>query len=238
MIGRKLGARLAADGAIAGRQIKSVHLVDVVAPPARRRRLRRALRGARPRRAVDRGKVDRGAPGRRLSPRGCGLGRGGERFRQGLRGQSRRDAPSVRGDSPRARPRRRRLSPAAGLRLVDRRFRRAFSRDDRRRFPRRPAHQLRRAEGDRRAAHRRLFAPRTLRWDRVAPADGRRQTGAGQPRRLRLLFVDHSRAALGREAILPAPEATQLWCASPRAAVGFFSTPPPSTSTGWVRGAA
>jgi nucleoside-diphosphate-sugar epimerase len=26
----------------------------------------------------------------------------------------------------------------------------------------------------------------------------------------------------GREAILPAPEATRLWCASPRAAVGFF----------------
>ena len=26
----------------------------------------------------------------------------------------------------------------------------------------------------------------------------------------------------GREAILPAPETTRLWCASPRAAVGFF----------------
>ena len=32
MIGRKLCARLAADGAIAGRQIESAHLVDIFAP--------------------------------------------------------------------------------------------------------------------------------------------------------------------------------------------------------------
>ena len=103
MIGRKLTARLVADGKLAGKAITHAHLVDIVAPekPA----------SAPFPAAVD--AFDIAAPyvaPKLIAPRPDvifllglgGLGRSGGGFRQGLRHQCRGNPFPVRGDPPRA----------------------------------------------------------------------------------------------------------------------------------------
>jgi hypothetical protein len=90
---------------------------------------------------------------------------------------------------------RRALQAARRLHLVDRRVRRAASRQDRGRVLHHAAHQLRHAEGDRRAAAQRLFAPRLLRRRRHPPADHLRAPGQAEQGRLRLLLQHPARAA-------------------------------------------
>ena len=85
--------------------------------------------------------------------------------------------------------------PQRRVHLLDRRLRRAVSRRDRRRVPQRAAHQLRHAEGDRRAAALRLQPARLLRRHRHPPADHLRAPGQAEQGRLRLLLRHPARAA-------------------------------------------
>ena len=134
-----------------------------------------------------------------------------------------RDA--VRGDPGAAR------LPAAGdLRLVDRGLRRAVPGDDPRRLPPDAADELRHAEGDERAAARRLLAARA---SSTASGSGCRRSASGRGRRTRrrrgssrtscasrwpgseaVLPVERRRAALAREParggrLLPARDAAR-----------------------------
>ncbi len=101
MIGRKLTARLVIDRALGDQPIDKLTLIDIVAP-ARLGRLFRSRENPRrrSRRARRRGKSHRGAAGRDLPSRRRGVGRGGNRFRQGLSRQSRRH-PRAAGSDPR-----------------------------------------------------------------------------------------------------------------------------------------
>ena len=139
------------------------------------------------------------------------LGRGRGRFRQGLPHQSRRHALPVRRD-PQGR---RRLQAAPRLHLVDRGLRRAVPGGDRRRVLHDAADQLRHAEGDRRAAARRLHAARLLRRHRHPPADDLRAAGQAQQGGLGLLLRHHPRAARRRR---------RRCCRSPRTCA--TGTPP------------
>ena len=199
---------LGGDGAIAGRPIEAcASRRHRRADAAGRSALPGRRRGARHRRALRRGEArSRRAPTSSfLSPRWSRAKRRAD-FDKGyainLDG-TRALFEAIRREQALAR---RRLQAAPRLHLLDRRVRRAVPRDDRRRFPRRSADQLRRPEGDLRTAARRLFAPRLLRRRRIAAADDLRPARTAQQGRLRLLFRHHPRAALGKEAILPVDE--------------------------------
>ena len=84
---------------------------------------------------------------------------------------------------------------AARLHLVDRGVRRAVPGSDRRRVLLDPAHQLRHAEGDLRAAAQRLFAQGLCRRRRHPAADHRGPPGQAEPRGLGLLLQHPARAA-------------------------------------------
>ena len=85
-----------------------------------------------------------------------------------------------------------------------------------------PLDQLRNPEGDLRASARRLFAPRLLRRHWPAPADDLRASGAPN-KAASGFFSGIIREPLnGKEAILPVGEEVRHWHASPRAAVEFL----------------
>ena len=99
------------------------------------------------------------------------------------------------------------LSAAPGVHLVGRGLRRAVSRRDRRRVLLHAADQLRHAEGDRRAAARRLFAPRLSRRHRHPPADHLHPARASPTRRPRASSpTSCASRSSGQEAVLPVAE--------------------------------
>ena len=138
-------------------------------------------RRARPdRRGGGRGGGRRAAGDDRAS-RGRGLRRGRGGFREGLRRQLRRHADAASRRSGRQPG----LPPAGDLRLLDRGLRRAVPGDDPRGLPPDAADQLRHAEGDERAAARRLLAPRLYRRHRPPAADDLHPARARRTRRPR-----------------------------------------------------
>ena len=142
MIGRKFVERVARDGRIGKKPVERMTLTDVVAPTPPKAAFRMEARAddiAASKRRRGSGEGTAGA-----DPASCRhrLGRGRERFREGLPRQSRRHPPA-----PRSRAEdRRRLQTPFRLRLLDRGLRRTFSRDDPGRVPPHSAHQLRHAE--------------------------------------------------------------------------------------------
>ena len=192
MIGRKLvGAP--------GRRRRAQRPADRQAHADRRRRSAAAGkifrqsrdRRRRYRRSGDRARGRRRPARRDLSSRRRGFRRGRARFREGHAGQSRRLARAVRSDPHR----RRRLSPAARLHLVDRGVRRAVPGGDRRRLSSNAADVLRHAEGGGRASARRLHPPRLSRRRRHPAAEHRGAAGPAEQGGVGLFFLDHPRTA-------------------------------------------
>ena len=157
MIGRKLTERLIADGGLNGQAIDKLTLIDIVAP-ARPAGFTGRLVYARRRYLRHQGDREGGRGPARLDlpPGRDRVGRGGDRFRQGLPHQPDRHARSARSDPAH----RRRLSPEGRLHLLDRGVRRAVPARDPRRFPPDAADVLRHPEGDRRIPARRLCRAR------------------------------------------------------------------------------
>ena len=192
MIGRKLVARLVAAGALNGKPIDKLTLIDVSAPQKpqgfhrQRREQRRRYRRCRG------GACCRRRPARRdLPSRRGGVRRGGARFRERRPRQSRRLARAHRSDPRHGR----RLSPAPGLHLFDRGVRRAVSGNHRRRLSPNAAHLLRHPEGHRRIAACRLHPPRLFGRHRHPAAEHRGAAGPAEQGGVRFLLFDHPRAA-------------------------------------------
>ena len=223
MIGRKLGARLAADGAIAGRQIKSVHLVDVVAPAppagAGFAALCEALDLAAPSTAA---KLIAARPDVVFHLAAVVSGEAESDFDKGYAvnlDATRRLFEAIRHERDRAggvyRPR---LVYASSIAVFGAPFPETID-DDFLAAPltsygaQKAIAELLIADYSRRG----LFDGIALRLPTVVVRPGPANRAVSG------FFSSIIREPLsGREAILPAPEATQLWCASPRAAVGFF----------------
>ena len=193
MIGRKLTERLARDGALGG---KAIDKTDAGRRRARRRAARKPF-----------------GQGRRARPTSLGAGRAaalvaerpdvifhlaaivsGEAeadFEKGYRinlDGTRALLEAIRAIGDGYRPR---LVFTSSIAVFGAPFPEAIAR----RVPPHAADLLRHAEGDRRAAARRLYAPRLPRRRRHPAADHLRAAGQAQQGGVRLLLVDHPRAA-------------------------------------------
>ena len=140
-------------------------------------------------------------------------------FDKGYRDQSRRHALPVRGDPQRAedgyKPR---LVFTSSIAVFGAPFPPPIGDE----FFIDAAHQLRHAEGDRRAAPCRLYAPRLLRRHQHPPADHLHPAGQAQQGGFGLLLQHHARAAGRPGSGAAGVRDVRHWHASPRAAVGFL----------------
>ena len=197
MVGRKLVEALVAKGEINGKLVERLTLADVVEPSAP------CASPARPRPcAADlsergrRGEADRRAAGPDLPSGGHRVRRSRGRLREGLPGQSRRHARRC---SRRSRlegkksPYKPKLVFTSSIAV----FGEPLPDSHRRHASPYAADQLRHAEGDRRAAARRLFAARLLRRHRHTPADHRYPPRQAQQGGVGLLLQHPARAAVG-----------------------------------------
>jgi hypothetical protein len=184
MIGRKLVDRLATDGALAGRAITALSLFDIVtpSPPA-------SFGGTVTSMAADLSAPGAAAHAVAARPEvifhlaAVVSGEAEADFDKGYR-VNLDGTRAVRGD-----PRRRRfVSAARGIFLVDRGLRRAVPGNDRRRFRHHAAHQLRDAKGNFGIAAGRLLPPRHLWRHRHPPAQHLHPPGRTQQGGVRLLF--------------------------------------------------
>jgi nucleoside-diphosphate-sugar epimerase len=223
MIGRKLGARLAADGALAGRPIESVHLVDVVAPAppvgARFAALCEALDLAAPSIAA---KLVAARPDVVFHLAAVVSGEAESDFDKGYAvnlDATRGLFEAIRHERDRSggsyRPR---LVYASSMAVFGAPFPETID-DDFLAAPltsygaQKAIVELLLADYSRRG----IFDGIALRLPTIVVRPGLANRAASG------FFSSIIREPLsGREATLPAPETTQLWCASPRAAVGFF----------------
>ena len=185
MIGRKLTERLVIDRALGDHGIEKLTLIDIVAParPAgfsdhvKTRAADLAAPGVAEKAIV-------GAAGRDLPSRRRGVGRGGDRFREGLSGQSRRHPRAARGGAPGRRGYKPKFVFTSSIAV----FGAPFPPCDPRRFPSHAAHLLRHAEGDLRIAARRLHPARLSRRRRHPPALDRACDRASRTRRRPVSF--------------------------------------------------
>ena len=214
MIGRKLTERLVEDGALNGKPIDT-------ADADRHRRAGRS-RPAFPARSIlatadlagagHRREADRRAAGRDLPSRRRRLGRGRDRFREGLSRQSRRHAQHLleairkTGDG---------YKPKVVFTSSIAVFGAPFPPAHPRRLPSDAADLLRHAEGDGRIAARRLHPARLPRRRRHPPADHLRAARQAEQGGVRLLLRHHPRAARRQEAMLPVAENVRHTHASP-----------------------
>ena len=192
MIGRKLTARLVKDGGLNGKPIDQLTLTDIVAPekPAGLCRQGRARRPATSPRPAPPKSWSRQAR-RDLPSRRRRVGRGRDRFREGLSRQSRRHARPARGDPPAGGGYKPKVVFTSSIAV----FGAPFPHSHPRRFPSDAAHLLRHAEGDQRIAARRLHAARLSRRRRHPPADDLRAARQAEQGGVRLLLRHHPRAA-------------------------------------------
>ena len=218
MIGRKLTARLLADGRIGSHDLDELVLADIVMP----REAETPRQRSPPSPAISPG---RGPPPRssiparsRLPPRGHRLGRGGSRFRQGLPHQSRWHPAVVRGDPQGRAPR----EAAAGLHLVDRRLRFPFPEligDD---FLTAPLTSY----GTQKAICELLLSDYTRRgfFDGIGIRLPTICVRPGLPNKAASGFFSSiiREPLVGKEAVLPVDETVRHSHASPRAAVAFL----------------
>ena len=223
MIGRKLGARLAADGAIAGRPIETGHLVDIAAPepPAGGRfaTLCEALDVAEPSAAA---KVIAARPDVVFHLAAVVSGEAETDFDKGYAvnlDATRALFEAIRHERDRSggvyRPR---LIYASSVAVFGAPFPETID-DDFLAAPltsygaQKAMVELLIADYSRRG----LFDGVALRLPTIVVRPGPANRAASG------FFSSIIREPLsGREAILPMPDTTPLWCASPRAAVGFF----------------
>jgi len=223
MIGRKLGARLAAEGAIRGEPIDAAHLIDVVAPApppgARFATLCEALDMVAPSAAA---KAIAARPDVVFHLAAVVSGEAESDFDKGYAvnlDATRALLEAIRGEGERSggayRPR---LIYASSIAVFGAPFPETID-DDFLVAPltsygaQKAMVELLIADYSRRG----VFDGVALRLPTVVVRPGPANRAASG------FFSSIIREPLsGREAILPAPEATRLWCASPRAAVGFF----------------
>ena len=193
MIGRKLTERLVKDGALNGKPIDRLTLIDVVPPekPAGLFRHGRRPRQRPLRRRAPRPKRFGGKPDVIFHLAGVVSGEAETDFEKGYRVNL--DGTRALFEAIRAAG----LHAESRLHLVDRRFRRAISRLDSRRISSDAAHLLRNAKSDLRAAARRLHAARFSRRRRHQAADDLRAARQAEQGRVGF-FLRHHPRALGR----------------------------------------